>query len=229
MPVGACATVTTIDVRARVILTGDRMRAMSGESSPTALLLAWRHGDAEAFQRLVPLLHDELHRIAVACMARESDPCTLQPTALVNEAYLRLMDVDRIAWRDRTHFLAMAARTMRRVLVDAARARGSRKRGGDATRVTFDDLTLATADGLAPDLLDLDGALERLASLHPRPHDVVELRFFGGLNVDEAATVLGVSPDTVKRDWRFAKMWLLRELTRREPRSASRAVPDAAP
>ena len=126
------------------------MAPMSGESSPTALLLAWGQGDPEAFQRLVPLVHEELRRVAMACMARERTDHTLQPTALVNEAYLRLIDIDRIAWRDRTHFLAMAARTMRRVLVDAARARDSRKRGGEVTRVTFDDLAFGAAPASAP-------------------------------------------------------------------------------
>ena len=199
---------------------------MTGEPSPTALLLAWGQGDPEAFQRLVPLVHDELRRVAMACMARERTDLTLQPTALVNEAYLRLIEIDRIAWRDRTHFLAMAARTMRRVLVDAARARGSRKRGGAVTRVTLDDRAFGVAAGAVPDLLDLDAALSRLAVLHPRPHDVVELRFFGGLNVEEVAAALAVSPDTIKRDWRFARMWLLRELTRLAP---GRQDPQAAP
>ena len=201
------------------------MAPMSAESNPTALLLAWGRGDASAFERLVPLVHDELRRLAAGYMARERADHTLQPTALVNEAYLRLVEIDRIAWRDRAHFMAMAARTMRRILVDAARARRNQKRGGDFTRVAVDDDLLGTADGTGADLLDLDDALGRLATEHPRPHDVVELRFFGGLSVEEAAEALAVSPDTIKRDWRFAKLWLLRDLTRLAPASPREGDP----
>lgn len=179
----------------------------------TALLLAWRDGDAAAFDRLVPLVHHELLRLARAYMAKERAGHTLQPTALVNEAYLRLINVHRIQWQNRAHFIAMAARTMRRILVDSARARGNEKRGGGFEKVPLDDVALGPAISEI-DVLRVDEALQALAAIYPRPHDVVELRFFGGLTIDETAEVLGISPDTVKRDWRFAKLWLVRELTR---------------
>lgn len=179
----------------------------------TALLLAWRDGDAAAFDRLVPLVHHELLRLARAYMAKERAGHTLQPTALVNEAYLRLINVHRIQWQNRAHFIAMAARTMRRILVDSARARGNEKRGGGFEKVPLDDVALDPAISEI-DVLRVDEALQALAAIYPRPHDVVELRFFGGLTIDETAEVLGISPDTVKRDWRFAKLWLVRELTR---------------
>jgi RNA polymerase sigma-70 factor (ECF subfamily) len=178
----------------------------------TALLLAWRDGDATAFDRLVPLVHDELRRLARAYMAKERAGHTLQPTALVNEAYLRLINVHQIQWQNRAHFLAMAARTMRRILVDSARARGNEKRGGGVEKVPLDELALGqTASEM--DVLRVDEALQALAAIYPRQHDVVELRFFGGLTIEETAEVLGISPDTVKRDWRFAKLWLVRELS----------------
>ena len=136
---------------------------------------------------------------------------TLQPTALVNEAYLRLINVKRVRWQSRTHFLAMSARVMRRILVDAARARAYRKRGGGALRVTLDEAMLVTDDA-SHDLVALNEALESLAVIDPRKSQVVEMRFFGGLSIDEAAEALQVSGDTVRRDWRLAKVWLLREL-----------------
>ena len=179
----------------------------------TALLLAWRDGDAAAFDRLVPLVHHELLRLARAYMAKERAGHTLQPTALVNEAYLRLINVHRIQWQNRAHFIAMAARTMRRILVDSARARGNEKRGGGLEKVPLDDVELGPAISEI-DVLRVDEALQALAAIYPRPHDVVELRFFGGLTIEETAEVLSISPDTVKRDWRFAKLWLVRELTR---------------
>ena len=178
----------------------------------TALLLAWRDGDAAAFDRLLPLVHDELRRLARAYMAKERAGHTLQPTALVNEAYLRLINVHQIQWQNRAHFIAMAARTMRRILVDSARARGNEKRGGGIEKVPLDDVALELAAS-ATDVLRVDEALQALAAIYPRQHDVVELRFFGGLTVEETAEVLGISPDTVKRDWRFAKLWLVRELS----------------
>jgi RNA polymerase sigma factor (TIGR02999 family) len=178
----------------------------------TGLLLAWGLGDQAAFNQLVPLVHAELHRIARRCMAGERAGHSLQATALVNEAYVRLIDAQRVRWQDRAHFLAMAARMMRRVLVDVARAKGYQKRGGGAVRVTFDELALAPAEP-GHDLVALDDALQALARVDERKSRVIELRFFGGLSVEETAEVLDVSVDTVMRDWKLARAWLLRELT----------------
>jgi len=175
------------------------------------LLLAWRKGDEAALERLVPLVHEELRQIARRCMAGERAGHSLQATALVNEAYVRLVDVQHVNWQDRTHFLAMAARLMRRVLVDHARSRGYQKRGGDAARVTFDE-GLEVGDQTGRGLVALDDALQALAKFDERKSRVIELRFFGGLSVEETASVLKVSPDTVMRDWRLAKAWLLREM-----------------
>jgi RNA polymerase sigma-70 factor (ECF subfamily) len=178
----------------------------------TDLLLAWRGGDETALRRLVPLVHDELRRIARRCMAGERAGQTLQATALINEAFLRLMDVQRVNWQNRAHFLAMAARLMRRVLVDTARAKRAEKRGGDMARVTFDEALLEGPDPAA-DLVKLDDALDALAALDDRKSRVVELRFFGGLSLEETAEALDVSVKTVMRDWDFAKVWLQREIT----------------
>jgi RNA polymerase sigma factor (TIGR02999 family) len=186
---------------------------MDRRGDVTALLVAWREGDAAAFNRLVPLVHAELRRIARAYMARERSTHTLQPTALVNEAYLRLIGLNGMSWQDRAHFIAVAARTMRRVLVDAARAHRNEKRGGHFLRVPLHD-ALPDAAGSHTDLVELDDALRALAAVNPRQHDVVELRFFGGLSLEETAEALQVSRETVKRDWRYAKLWLLNELER---------------
>jgi RNA polymerase sigma-70 factor, ECF subfamily len=160
---------------------------------------------------LIPLVHGELHRIARRCMAGERVGHSLQATALVNEAYLRLIDAQHVNWQNRAHFLAMAARLMRRVLVDFARSRRYQKRGGNAVKVTFsEDLPIAGDDG--HDLVAIHEALEALAVLDDRKSRVVELRFFGGLTVEETAEILKVSPETVARDWKFAKAWLTREL-----------------
>jgi RNA polymerase sigma factor (TIGR02999 family) len=182
----------------------------------TELLRAWSDGDDDALERLMPLVEAELRRLAGAYMSRERRGHTLQTTALINEAFLRLTDARSISWQDRAHFLGIAARLMRRVLVDHARSRGYRKRGGDARRVTLDEELIASPDP-ALDLVALDRALDALAKTDPRKSKVIELRFFGGLSVDEAAHVLRVSPDTVKRDWRLAKLWLLRELEGEHP------------
>jgi RNA polymerase sigma-70 factor, ECF subfamily len=178
----------------------------------TQLLEAWGAGDESALRRLVPLVQNELHRIARACMAGERAGHSLQATALVNEAYVRMVDVQRVNWQNRAHFLAMAARLMRRVLVDHARSRNYQKRGGDVVRITFDEMSLG---GIEPtrELLALDEALDALASVDARKSSVVELRFFGGLSVEETAIVLEVSVDTVMRDWKLARAWLLRELS----------------
>jgi RNA polymerase sigma factor (TIGR02999 family) len=180
---------------------------------PTELLLAWRRGDQRAFDELVPLVHDELRRRARQYMAREQAGHTLQATALVNEAYLQLIELKHIRWQDRAHFFAMAARMMRRILVDFARARRNEKRGGEWRKVSLQEALLVSADA-GQDLVALDEALSALEAAHPRKSQVVELRFFGGLSIEETAEALQVSIDTVKRDWRFAKLWLLRELAR---------------
>jgi RNA polymerase sigma factor (TIGR02999 family) len=177
----------------------------------TELLRAWSDGDDGALERLVPLVEAELRRLARGYMGRERRGHTLQTTALVNEAYLRLTDARSVRWQDRAHFLGISARLMRRVLVDYARTRGYLKRGGGAERVTLNEALVASTDP-ALDLVALDRALEALAKVDPRKSQIVELRFFGGLSVDETADVLHVSPDTVKRDWRLAKLLLLREL-----------------
>ncbi len=185
---------------------------LGNSAGVTDLLLAWRGGDEDALGRLVPLVYDELHRIARRCMAGERPGQTLQATALVNEVYQRLVDVQRVNWQNRAHFLAMVARLMRRVLVDAARARHAAKRGGDLARVTFDE-ALFTGHERATELVKLDDALHALAALDDRKSRVVELRFFGGLSLEETAEALGVSTKTVTRDWEFAKVWLQREVT----------------
>ena len=179
--------------------------------TPTDLLLAWGNGERAAFDRLLPLVSHELRQLAGNYLRRERRGHTLQPTALVNEAYLRLIDLKRIQWQDRAHFFAMAARTMRRVLVDHARARDNDKRGGGTPKVS---LELAMEVALSPDrhLVELDEALRRLENVHPRKAQVIELRFFTGLSLEETAAALHISVDTVKRDWRFAKLWLLRDL-----------------
>jgi RNA polymerase sigma factor (TIGR02999 family) len=179
----------------------------------TVLLKAWCAGDEAALDALMPLVHDELRRIARRCLRGERANHSVQATELVNEAYLRLVDVQHVDWQNRAHFLAMSARLMRRVLVDLARSRGTAKRGRGAVRVTFDE---AAIFGLAPDanVIRLDDALQALAALDDRKGRVVELRFFGGLTVDETAVALKVSSKTVLRDWEFARAWLQREVTR---------------
>ena len=179
----------------------------------TELLLAWGEGDQSALNQLIPLVHDELRRIAARYMARERLGHTLQPTALVNEVYLRLVDVERVRWQNRAHFLAVAARLMRRILVDFARTRRYQKRGGGNERVTFDEALMIDV-GRGHDLLALDDALDGLARVDDRQSQIVVMRFFAGLTVEEIAGVLGVSNATVMRDWKLAKSWLLRELDR---------------
>lgn len=189
-----------------------------GPPSPgvvTELLGAWREGDESALDRLIPLVETELRRLARGYMQRERRGHTLQTTALVNEAFLRLTGARHLAWHDRAHFLAIAARLMRRVLVDHARTRGYRKRGGGAQHVTLHE-QLAVAPEPPVDLVALDRALDTLAAADARKSRVIEMRFFAGLSVEETAEALDVSPDTVKRDWRLAKLWLLRELEGKE-------------
>jgi len=179
----------------------------------TVLLLAWRGGDEDALNRLIPAVEQQLRRIARRVMSHERPDDTLQPTALVNEVYLRLVDMRRVSWTDRAHFFALAARSMRRILVDRARARSSAKRGGFARTVVLDEARDVADIVNRPDLVALDAALTKLAAVDPRRSQVVELRFFGGLDVDETAAVMNISRSTVVRDWTVAKTWLFRELS----------------
>jgi RNA polymerase sigma factor (TIGR02999 family) len=183
----------------------------------TSLLVAWSEGDEGALTELVPRVYAELHRLAHHHMRGERRDATLQTTALVNEAYLRLVDTSRIRWESRGHFLAVAAQAMRRILVDAARARDADKRGGSAPHVPIEDVPLAALEPSAS-LVALDEALDVLAGVDERKSHVVELRYFGGLSVAETAAVLHVSPETVHRDWRVAKAWLHRELSEKRGR-----------
>ena len=177
----------------------------------TQLLARWKDGDEAALQQLVPIVHDELRRLARRQMAKERADHTLEPTALVNEAYLRLVNLKQMQWQDRAHFFAMGARLMRRILVDFARSRTYQKRGGGAHQVSFTQ-ALAVTEDQPTDVVALNDALEALADVDERKSRVVELRFFGGLSLEETAEVLHVSRETVKRDWTVAKMWLLRHL-----------------
>jgi len=178
----------------------------------TELLQAWRQGDEHALEKLTPQVYRELHRAARGCMARERGGHTLQTTALINELYLRLFDLKLIDWQNRAHFFALCARQMRRILTDQARARQSHKRGGGAQPVSL-DVAPAVAPEASADLVAVDDALNRLAKEDERKSQVVEMRFFGGLSVEETAEVLKVSPETVMRDWKLAKAWLLRDLS----------------
>lgn len=177
----------------------------------TRLLLAWGSGDEQALERLIPIVYDELRRLAHRYMLGERPDHLLNTTALVNEAYFRLVDLDSLSWKDRNHFFAIAAQQMRRILIDYARSRKALKRGGDAQPVPLEEGMLAESPA-SVDLLALDEALNHLKSFDPRKSRVVELRFFGGLTIEETASALDVSPDTVMRDWRFARSWLRREL-----------------
>ena len=186
----------------------------SGSVHVTTLLLSWAKGDQAAFDQLVPVVHRELRRLARRAMAGERRDHTLEPTALVNEVYLRLVDLKGVRWNDRAHFFALSARLMRRILVDIARSKHYQKRGAGALTVCLDEVTLASPEK-GEDLMALDEVLERLSTIDPRRSQVVELRFFGGLGVEETAEVLGISRHTVQRDWTLARTWLLRELRRR--------------
>jgi len=177
----------------------------------TQLLQAWCSGDQAALEKLMPLVYDELHRLAHHYMLHERIGHTLQTTALVNEAYLKLIDAANVGWQNRAHFFAISANLMRRILVDFARTRGYRKRGGNIRKVELNE-ALVPSPERSVDFVALDSALSSLAAFDPRQAKLVELRFFGGLSVEEAAEVLGVSPRTVKREWAVAKFWLLREM-----------------
>ena len=178
----------------------------------TQLLRAWSEGDEQAMEKLVPLVYAELHRLARHYMAGERAGHTLQTSALVNEAYLRLVDFKNVNWQDRAHFFGVSAQLMRRILVDFARSRRSLKRGGEILTVSLEEASIASP-GTGADVVALDDALNTLAAMDPRRSRVVELRFFGGLSAEETAEVLKVSVETVLHDWKLAKVWLLRELS----------------
>ena len=191
---------------------------MPGRSAQhvTRLLQAWCQGQDAALEELLPLVHQELHRLARRHMFGERLGHTLQTTALVNEAYVRLVNSRQVNWQNRAHFFAISAQLMRRILVDYARARGYQKRGGGVPKVTLDEALMGPRER-GHELIALDDALKTLAGVDPRKGKVVELRFFGGLSVEETAEVLKVSPDTVMRDWRLAKAWLAREMGKCKP------------
>jgi len=185
----------------------------SSSQEVTKLLLAWRQGKQDALDELIPVVYQELRRQAHRYLQREQRGHSLQTTALIHETYLRLMGCQKVCWKNRTHFFAVTARMMRRILVDYARSRRSQRRGGDLAKTTLDQkLTFPIARN--SDLVALDDALNELALKDERRSRVVELRFFGGLSIEETAEVLGVCPDTVVRDWRLAKVWLAREVKR---------------
>ena len=189
----------------------DRHMTVHSPKEVTQLLNAWRGGDQAALNKLIPMIHDELHRLAHIYMTRERADHTLQTTALLNEAYLRLVDADQVPFENRTHFFAVSANLMRRILVDFARSRGYQKRGGKVVKVELEDGRLP-AQGRTADVVALDEALNALAAFDEREAKVVELRFFGGLSEEETAEALGVSLRTVQREWTLAKAWLLREM-----------------
>lgn len=191
---------------------------MAKPHTVTELLLSWGRGDEAALERLVPLVETELRQVARRHIAREAKGHSLQATALINEAYLRLVEKPRLSWQNRAHFFAMAARLMRHVLVDHARAKGNLKRGGGLERVPLHD-DLAVSQSPAVDVVALDDALNALAAIDPRRGQVVELRFFSGLTVEETAVVLNLSQETVMRDWKLARAWLRRELEKTERRA----------
>ncbi len=195
------------------IASMSRLPAVPDGGEVTTLLRAWSEGDEDAFDRVVPLVYDELHRMAARCLVGERSNISLQTTALVNELCLRLLGWNPVHWQNRQHFFGVSARMMRRVLVDIARRRRAERRGGpDAVRVPLDTIDVpASAPGA--DVLAIDSALEMLAAEDPRKAQVVELRFFGGLSIDETAEALGVSARTVHADWSFARAWLYRALT----------------
>jgi RNA polymerase sigma factor (TIGR02999 family) len=196
---------------------GGRMGGMDEVASAssheiTRLLQAWGSGDESALDRLMPLVYNELRRLAHRYMAAEQPGHTLQTTAVVHEVYLRLVDVDNVGWQNRAHFYAICARLMRRILIDFARSRNYQKRGGQIPHIELEEAATVSAV-VGSEILAVDEALKQLAKLDQRKSEVVELRFFGGLTVEEVAAALKVSPETVLRDWKLAKAWLLRELS----------------
>ena len=204
-------TVLRVDRNARIILMTHSSLLMT-DSNVTQMLRDWRAGDAGAGERLLPIVYAELHRRAAAAMRREDDGHTLQATALVHEAYMRLVDQRGADWQNRSQFYGIAAQMMRRVLIDHAREHLAAKRGGGAKRVTLSGVDAVADSDEAVEVLALHDALEKLATLDERQAKVVELRYFGGLSVEEAAEALDISPATVKREWATARAWLKREL-----------------
>jgi RNA polymerase sigma factor (TIGR02999 family) len=189
------------------------MKGTASQEDITQLLLAWGAGDAAALDELMPIVYAELRKLARSYMRNQRADHTLQTTALVNEAYLRLIDSSRVKWQNRTHFFAISAQLMRRVLVDFARQRGSQKRGGEVQKIELDEALVVVADdGQKTDLVALDEALKVLAEMNPRQSQTVELRYFGGLSEEEIAEHLGVSVRTVRRDWSVARAWLFNQL-----------------
>lgn len=187
------------------------MQEQEQRNNVTRLLMDWSKGDAAAGDQLMPLVYDELRRMARRYMRAEDAAHTLQPTALVHDAYLRLIDQSRVQWQNRAHFFGVAAQIIRRILVDHARSRNRLKRGGPALKVTLNEDVIA-AEQVDVDLVGLDDALERLAAMDARQSRIVELRFFGGLSIEETAEILNISPATVKREWTMARAWLHREI-----------------
>ena len=186
---------------------------MTSPAVVTQLLVNWNNGDKAALDQLMPLVYAELHRLAASYLSRDRSDHTLQPTALVNEAYLRLIKQNAVAWENRAQFFGIAAQMMRRVLVNHARDRHADKRGGHALRISLDD-AISFFEERDVNLVALDDALNGLAELDPQQSQIVELRFFGGLTIDEVAVQLNISPATVKREWSTAKLWLLREISK---------------
>jgi RNA polymerase sigma-70 factor, ECF subfamily len=216
MPTSGCrgkpgrAVVTLRTKRGRMGSLDEAASASTHEV--TRLLQAWGLGDDSALERLMPLVYNELHRLAHCYMAAEQPGQTLQTTALVHEVYLRLVDANDIDWQNRAHFFGLCARLMRRILIDFARSRNYQKRGGQIPHIQLEEAATVSAV-VGSELLAVDEALKQLAAVDARKSEVVELRFFGGLTVGETATALGVSEETVMRDWKLAKAWLLRELS----------------
>jgi RNA polymerase sigma factor (TIGR02999 family) len=192
---------------------------LAGAHDITGLLLAWGNGNREALDKLTPLVYEELRQLAARQFRGERPGHTLQSTALVHEAYLKLIDQQRVQWQDRDHFFAVAAQVIRHILVSHARARNASKRGGGKTMLAFDE-SLGVAGGRETDLVALEDALEDLSRIDPQQGRIVELRFFGGLSIEGTAKILGISAATVKRDWNVAKAWLHRELSRKTQHGA---------
>jgi RNA polymerase sigma factor (TIGR02999 family) len=190
----------------------DESRPDAAPGEVTRLLLAWNAGDRAALERLMPLVYAELRELAKRHFRKERPGHTLQPTAVVHEAYFRLIDQTRVTWKNRGHFLAIASQAMRRILIDHARGRGAEKRGGEVEKVTLDVAIASPEPAREVDILALDEALERLKALDGTQAQIVELRFFGGLTIEETADVMETSPSSIKRDFRSAKAWLFREL-----------------